>query len=120
MRVKGHHGSRAAGTTFSERGPSEVLTLSALLKFPHWGESTVCSFQSKFFPLRPAKWYQTQIEIPPLLSKAILSFEVDVWLFPPTTAQGSVDEKPDDYWRGPQVQADLRSGHLLPGDPSAW
>lgn len=34
-----------------------------------------------------------------------------------STAQGPVDEKPDDHRRRPQVQADLRPGNLLTGDP---
>lgn len=34
-----------------------------------------------------------------------------------STAQGRMDEEPDDYWRRPQVQAALRPGYLLSGDP---
>ena len=34
-------------------------------------------------------------------------------------AQDRMDEKPDDYRRRPQVQADLRPGHLFSGDPEA-
>lgn len=55
------------------------------------------SFVSELLYFRPA-----------LCKRVFLSF---------STAQGSVDEEPDDYRRRPQVQADLRPGNLFSGDP---
>lgn len=34
-----------------------------------------------------------------------------------SAAQDSMDEESDDYWRRSQVQADLRPGYLLSGNP---
>lgn len=119
-RVKGQHESGALGTAFSEGAPQEVLTLSALLKFPQWGEVDCVFIYIKVFfspsscqaAPNPNRNTSTAFRGPFLHPKIAL------FIFPLTTAQGSVDEEPDDYWRRPQVQADLRSGYLLPGDPS--
>lgn len=126
VRARGQQGSRVACATFPA-GHQEVLTMSVPLKLQPW-VCTVCPFQSTdFFLSLPSSTNTNRNEPPPwkcclcicvltiLLQENVKNSRVLSKFCP--TAQGSMDEEPDDYWRRPQVQANLRSGHLLSGDP---